>query len=206
MSDLSHPAAALGLGVALGASPGPVQALLMSEAVRGGVSRGLRAMAGANGTFGVLLLLLAAGLSFLEPGEEVVRVIKVAGGVFLLFLAADTIREGRRHQGDGRAEPSLHPAVRGVLAVVLNPGVWIFLPTTGAAVLADAARDGGFALSAATVVALTIGVSAMDGTVVLLAAGGARRLSDRGLRGLSTALAMILAVVGAWLVVAGIRA
>jgi len=75
--DLSILLAAFGLGVALGASPGPVQLLLFSEASRGGAGRGLRAMAGANATFGAMMLLLAAGLSSLEPGETFLRVVKV---------------------------------------------------------------------------------------------------------------------------------
>src|SRR5205085_7168581 len=61
VAHLSHPAAAFGLGAALGAAPGPVQVLLLGETARGGVRRGLKAMAGANGTFGVLLAALAAG-------------------------------------------------------------------------------------------------------------------------------------------------
>jgi threonine/homoserine/homoserine lactone efflux protein len=85
--DVSIPLAAFGLGVALGASPGPVQLLLFSEASRGGAGRGLRAMAGANATFGLMMLLLAAGLSSLEPGETFLRVVKVIGGAFLVFLA-----------------------------------------------------------------------------------------------------------------------
>ena len=36
--------AGLGLGIALAGAPGPVQAILLTEALRGGVSRGLRAM------------------------------------------------------------------------------------------------------------------------------------------------------------------
>ena len=91
--DVSIPLAAFGLGVALGASPGPVQLLLFSEASRGGAGRGLRAMAGANATFGLMMLLLAAGLSSLEPGDTFLRVVKVIGGAFLVFLAVDAIRE-----------------------------------------------------------------------------------------------------------------
>ena len=101
--DVSIPLAAFGLGVALGASPGPVQLLLFSEASRGGAGRGLRAMAGANATFGLMMLLLAAGLSSLEPGETFLRVVKVIGGAFLVFLAVDAIREGRRPRGRGRS-------------------------------------------------------------------------------------------------------
>lgn len=86
MSDLAHPFAAVGLGIALGTSPGPVQLLLFSEASRGGVGRGLRAMAGANSTFGTMLLLLALGLSSLERGPGFLRVVQVIGGSFLVFL------------------------------------------------------------------------------------------------------------------------
>ena len=74
--DVSIPLAAFGLGIALGASPGPVQLLLFSEASRGGAGRGLRAMAGANATFGAMMLVLAAGLSSLEPGETFLRVVR----------------------------------------------------------------------------------------------------------------------------------
>src|SRR6185503_7210939 len=111
---------AFGLGVALGASPGPVQLLLFSEASRGGAGRGLRAMAGANATFGLMMLLLAAGLSSLEPGETFLRVVKVIGGAFLVFLAVDAIREGRRPQVVEDPRGGLHPSVRGIVALLLD--------------------------------------------------------------------------------------
>jgi threonine/homoserine/homoserine lactone efflux protein len=68
--DVSIPLAALGLGIALGASPGPVQLLLFSEASRGGAGRGLRAMAGANATFGAMMLVLAAGCRASSPARR----------------------------------------------------------------------------------------------------------------------------------------
>lgn len=49
----------LGIGVALASAPGPVQAVLLAEAQRGGISRGFRAMAGAILTFGLLLAATA---------------------------------------------------------------------------------------------------------------------------------------------------
>ena len=42
--------------------------LLLTESLRGGIGRGLCVMLGANGTFGLLILALAAGLSFHPPG------------------------------------------------------------------------------------------------------------------------------------------
>ena len=200
--DLAHPAAAFGLGVALGASPGPVQLLLFSEAARGGVTRGLRAMAGANATFGVMLVLLAAGLSSIEPGDAFLSAIRVIGGAFLVFLAVDAIRENRQPQAVDEERGSLHPAVRGIIAVLLNPGAYVFLATTGAAVVADAANDGGRALAFATVAALLAGVSLMDSSMVLLGTG-AHRVSERALRILGDGLAVALGALGVWLIVQG---
>jgi threonine/homoserine/homoserine lactone efflux protein len=201
--DVSIPVSAFALGIALGTSPGPVQLLLFSEASRGGVGRGLRAMAGANATFGLMLLLLAAGLSSLEPGETFLRVVQVVGGAFLVFLAVDAIRENRRPEVAEGPRPGLHPALRGVVAVLLNPGVYVFLATTGTAVLANAADVGGRSLAVATAIALLAGVSLMDSGMVLLGAG-AHRVSERSLRVLGDVLAIALAALGVWLVVRGV--
>jgi threonine/homoserine/homoserine lactone efflux protein len=200
--DLSIPLAAFGLGVALGVSPGPVQLLLFSEASRGGVGRGLRAMAGANATFGLLLLALAAGLSALGPGETFLRMVKVIGGGFLLFLAADALRENRRPRTSEVERPSMHPSIRGVVAVVLNPGVYVFLATTGTAVVASAVDEGGRGLAVATVFALLARVTLMDSAMVLLGAG-AHRVSPRLLRILGDALAVAMGALGVWLIVQG---
>jgi threonine/homoserine/homoserine lactone efflux protein len=201
--EIGIPLSAFGLGVALGTSPGPVQLLLFSEASRGGIGRGLRAMAGANATFGTMLLLLAAGLSSLEPGQGFLRVVKVIGGAFLVFLAIDAVRENRRPQVAERSGPGLHPATRGVVAVFLNPGVYVFLATTGTAITASAADAGGRSLAIATSLSLLVGVSLMDSGMVLLGAG-AHRVSDRFLRILGDVLAIGLGALGAWLVVQGL--
>ena len=111
--------AALGIGVALAGAPGPVQAVLLTESVRGGVPRGLRALAGVHGTFGLLMLALAFGLSFARPSASVVRILKVAGGLLLIWLAVDALRTK-----DGTAvRPSpprrlLPPEVRGSLSIL----------------------------------------------------------------------------------------
>jgi threonine/homoserine/homoserine lactone efflux protein len=201
--DLSIPLAAFGLGVALGASPGPVQLLLFSEASRGGVRRGLLAMAGANLTFGLYMLLLAAGLSSLEPSETFLRVVQVIGGGFLVFLAVDALRENRRHEVVDASRPRVHPSVRGIVAVLLNPGVYVFLATTGTAVVASAVEEGGRGLAVVTVLALLVGVSLMDSAMVLLGAG-AHKVGERTLRTLGDILALALGALGVWLVVAGV--
>ena len=160
-------------------------------------------MAGANATFGVMLVLLAAGLSSIEPGDAFLSAIRVIGGAFLVFLAVDAIRENRQPQVVDEHRGSLHPAVRGIIAVLLNPGAYVFLATTGAAVVADAANDGGQALAFVTVAALLAGVSLMDSSMVLLGTG-AHRVSQRALRILGDGLAVALGALGVWLIVQGL--
>jgi threonine/homoserine/homoserine lactone efflux protein len=159
-------------------------------------------MAGANATFGFMLVLLAAGLSSIEPGDAFLSAIRVIGGAFLVFLAVDAIRENRQPQAVDEERGSLHPAVRGIIAVLLNPGAYVFLATTGAAVVADAANDGGQALAFVTVAALLAGVSLMDSSMVLLGTG-AHRVSERALRILGDGLAVALGALGVWLIVQG---
>ena len=53
----------LGIGLALAGAPGPVQAILLSESVRGGLGRGLRALLGAFATWATLLITVALGVS-----------------------------------------------------------------------------------------------------------------------------------------------
>src|SRR3954452_194483 len=221
--DLSHAAAGFGLGVALGVSPGPVQILLLTESARGGLGRGFRAMLGANGTFLVLLLLLAAGVSAVDPSGTAIRVLEVAGGAFLLLIAVDAARDvlrgddvreaqaaaarARREALSGprrsRAVVMAHPTARGVMAVLLNPGSWLFLATTASALVAGAVDDCGRVTAFVTVVALMAGVSVMDGITVLLGSGSTL-LSGRAGRWIRLGLTLLLAAIGVLFVVRGI--
>jgi leucine efflux protein len=224
VTALSNAATGFGLGIALGVSPGPVQFLLLTEAARGGVRRGFRAMAGANGTFLALLVLLAAGVSVVSPSGTAIRVLEVAGGTLLLVVAADAARDVVRGEDVRQAEAAAerahrdaaaagrrsraavvaHPATRGVLAVLLNPGAWLFLATTASALVADARADDGRVAAFLTVLALMVGVSIMDGVTVLVG-GGSSLLAGRAGRWIRLALTLLLGAIGVLFVVRGIR-
>ena len=197
-------ASAFGLGATLGLLPGPVQFVLLTEATRGGIRRGFAAMAGANGTFGLELFSLAAGLALLAPGPGLLRALRVAGGVFLLYLAYDAFAAWRRGStGEDDAPSARAPFLRGVFAVILNPGAWIFLATTASALFASAVDAGGRPLAMLSAVAMLAGVAVVDGSMVLLG-GGVRRFELRVARWLTPVLAAGLAVFGALLLVRGI--
>ena len=106
MSWSSHIGAAFALGFALGAAPGPVQLLILTETAKRGFSGGLRVMLGANGTLFLVMVALAFGFSSLAPGEGLLRALRVVGGGFLIFLALDELRRVRRETSRSRKPPS----------------------------------------------------------------------------------------------------
>jgi threonine/homoserine/homoserine lactone efflux protein len=203
--SFTHIAAGFGVGVALAGAPGPVQAILVVESVRGGLVRGFRTMLGANVTFGLLLLGLAVGLSVAPPSGVVLRLLKVTGGAFLLWLAIDGLRTSDQRLDDrgARRRWTIPPVARGALAVLLNPGAWLFLGAVASPLLAAASRDGGSGAAVAVVVALVIGVMLGDGAVVLLGGMGIRKGGVRVEVWVRRALALVLSGLGIWLLLTG---
>ena len=204
MDGGSPVAAAFGIGVALAAAPGPVQAVVLSESVRGGVGRGLRAVAGVHVTFGALLAMLALGLSVATPRGSVLRGLEVAGGLLLLWLAYDGIKTAPRagpNPDEGRRVP---PAVRGMLAILLNPGGWLFLGAVASPLLATATWHDGTTGALLAAVALVAGAATGDIAVVLLGGLGLRKAGARVDVSVRIALAGLLAGLGVWLLVSGL--
>jgi threonine/homoserine/homoserine lactone efflux protein len=203
MNDVyEHAWAAFALGFALGAAPGPVQLLILSETARRGFSGGLRVMLGANGTLLAIMIVLAFGFSTLSPGEGLLRALRIVGGGFLVFLAIDELRSLRH---EARVDPatdvapqtrSMGPTLRGIVSVILNPGAWIFFATTASAVIADATADGGRDAAIVAALATAIGVSCSDFLFTLVGSGGRRLVGDRGLRWIRGVLSVGLAAIG----------
>jgi len=192
--------AGLGLGVALAGAPGPVQAMLLAESLRGGTRRGLRALAGANLSFGILLIALALGLSVSVPAEPALRVLKIVGGVFLVWLGYDGFRAREDTSGRGDRRRRLPLAARGALAVVLNPAVWLFLATAASSLFAAATQQGGRGAALTAALALIAGLAAGDAAVVVAGGTGLRRAGPNVARLMRRALALVLAVFGLWLI------
>jgi threonine/homoserine/homoserine lactone efflux protein len=195
----------LSLGIALASAPGPVQAVLLGEAVRGGVARGFRALAGANLTFGFLLMCLALGLSLAPPSGPLLRILKIGGGVLLLWFAAEGLRSAQQTGGAPEERRGLPPAARGALAVILNPGGWLFLGAVASPLFAEATHQGGTANSLLAVAALMTGLAIGDGAVVFLGVG-VRRTGERVGLWVRRILGFVLAALGLWLLMDGVIA
>jgi len=161
-------------------------------------------VAGANVTFGLLLVSLALGLSVAAPSGAALRILKVAGGALLLYLAVDGLRSPGELEPDRAGRRTLPPAARGAMAVLLNPGGWLFLGTAASSLFAAATQAGGTASALVAAVGLVIGLAMGDGAVALLGGIGVRRAGDRVGLIVRRVLATVLAGLGAWLVVSGL--
>jgi len=94
---------------------------------------------------------------------------------------------------------------KGVAAVLLNPGAWVFFATTASALMANATSDGGTGAALAAAVAMAIGVSCSDLTFTILGSGGRRLFGERGLRWIRIGLAVLLVAIGVAFLTQGIR-
>jgi threonine/homoserine/homoserine lactone efflux protein len=203
-NDLASVVTGFGLGIALAGAPGPVQAVLLTETVRGGLARGFRAQAGANVTFGVVLVSLALGLSVLAPSGTALRILKVVGGVFLLWLGVDGFGSQNEIGPNSEHGSGISPAVRGILAVLVNPGAWLFLGTAASSLISTAAHTGGTWSAIAAALALAIGLAVGDSAVVLFGGLGVRRAGERVVLWMHRGLATVLLALGVGLVVSGV--
>jgi threonine efflux protein len=162
-------------------------------------------MVGANGTLALLAVSLATGIALAAPSHTALRVLQVVGGLFLIFLAIDAMRSAVRpssHQQEPSSAGS--PLLRGVFAVLLNPGAWVFLATTASALFAAAANRGGRALAVISALAILLGVACIDGPMVL-AGHGIRRVERPIAQWLTPILAIGLAIFGLLLIIQGVR-
>lgn len=114
-------------------TPGPDMTFFLGKTISRGVPYGLAALAGAN--TGVLLhsLLVAFGLSaVIVASPALFLAIKLAGAVYLLWLAVDALRKGstfRFEKPVSRERGLLSSWLQGVAIDLLNPKIILFFMT-----------------------------------------------------------------------------
>jgi threonine/homoserine/homoserine lactone efflux protein len=189
------------LGAALGAAPGPVQLLILSETAKGGLGRGFRVMLGANSMLLLVMVVLAFGFSTFDLSQSAIDVLHVVGGFFVVWLAVSELRGLWAHTRGasppaGSAAAGLGPTMSGIVLVLGNPAAWIFFATTASAVIAEATADGGRDAALAAAIAMTLGVSLTDLGSSLIGTGSRALLGERGLTWIRAGLAVLLLAIG----------
>lgn len=191
-------------GFAAAAQPGQLQAYLISRAVSNGWRRTLPAVfAPLLSDLPVIVLVLLV-LTRVPP--VMVSGLRLVGGVFLLYLAADAVRRWRRRDGQERLPdvPAHRTFIEAVFVNLLNPNPYLGWALVLGPWLLDAlARSAatGVALLAAFYSTLVVASGAM---VVLFSL--ARALGPGVARWLLGLSGIALGVFGAWQLWAGATA
>jgi threonine/homoserine/homoserine lactone efflux protein len=116
-------------------TPGPDMTLFLGKAIRQGRAAGMAAMLGASTGILIHSTLVALGLSaLLAASATAFFVLKVAGALYLLWLAVEAIRHGSalnvQANGAPQATEPLRRAWAAGLAVnLLNPKIIMFFVT-----------------------------------------------------------------------------
>ncbi len=127
------------LGACAGLAPGPLLALVLTQSLRHGPREGCKIALAPLLTDAPLIALawvLAARLAQLRVW---LGVVSLAGGVFVLYLAWESLGPAAPDAG-AAAEPP-RSWFKGILTNLLNPHPWLFWLTIGAASLARALAE-----------------------------------------------------------------
>ncbi|GAB4205848.1 MAG: LysE family translocator [Roseiflexaceae bacterium] len=166
----------LSYGFAAGVSPGPMLGLVITQTLR----RGWRAgnLVALAPLFSDLPIILLAGLLLSRLPPELFGWLRVAGGLFVIYLGIETIVSAARLGAhDPLAAPELAPAGgptaeaptvlwRAVLTNWLNPHPYLFWGTVGAQLIAQSYAGAG---AAGAVVLLVSFYTLLVGSKLLIA-------------------------------------
>ena len=119
------------VAVVLSITPGPDMALVLRNTVRDGRAAGLRTVAGiAVGLVGWATASALGVAAVLATSATVFTVLKVAGGIYLVFLGVQALLAVRRGHAELDApRRSGSPFRQGLVTNLLNPKLAVFFTT-----------------------------------------------------------------------------
>lgn len=193
----------LALGFGSGVAPGPMFALVLSAALRGGFRNGaVVAMAPLITDIPIVILCLTV---VSQLSDDAVRALTLAGAAVLLWYAYEAARDARTTsladlRGSAERAPSARRSLRqGVVANFLNPSPWLFWLGVGGPLVTRAWDEA--PLNAAAFVVPFYALLVGSKVVLAWAVGAGRgRLSDRSYRAVLVAAAVMLLGLAASLV------
>ena len=186
------------LGLGAGISPGPLLGLVLTSTLTRGFGAGARvALAPLLTDAPIVLLSLFVLKSLPAPA---VRALGVAGGAYVIYLGAQTLRGARTAElSAARNTSSRRDIWRGALVNALSPHPWLFWLSAGGPLLVNAWGDA----SVRGVTFLVGFYGLLVGSkiaVAWVAAAGRQRLSERWYQRTLLAAGVLLSVAGALLI------
>jgi threonine/homoserine/homoserine lactone efflux protein len=180
------------------AQPGPFQAWLMAQTAAHGWRRTLPAAFSPLLSDGPVILVTLLALSRLPAWFTVW--LRVAGGVFVLYLAYGAFRTWQRFHGQmPPAPPAGGSLMRATLVNLLNPNPWFSWSLVLGPLLLKAWREGPW--RAVVLLAGFYGVMVLGLAAIIVLFGLARRLGPAVNRALIGFSAVVLTLFGCWLLI-----
>ena len=191
------------LGLPAAASPGPLQAFFLSETMRVGWRRTLpTALAPLISDLPIILLVL---LILTRTPDWLLRIIRIGGGLFLLYLAASYLVSFRRGSQDEsiQEQPIRSSVFKAALTNLLNPNPYIFWGIVAGPILLSALRQ-----SASLGLSFILGfygtlIGGFILFITIFATG--RRYTPRLISSFSLLAIVALALFGLFQLISGIR-
>jgi threonine/homoserine/homoserine lactone efflux protein len=122
--------AGIALGLSAGYSPGPLNTLLISQALRHGAKEGLKVAMAPFITDLPIIVVSVFGLTRLSGSRAIMGVISIVGGLVLIYLAYSSFRTDKIDVDvDATDARSLS---KGTLVNFLSPHPYLFWLTIGA--------------------------------------------------------------------------
>jgi len=118
---LAHLLQGLSLGLSAAASPGPFQAFVIGQAVKDGSKRALPAVLAPLISDGPIILLMVLLLARIPAGA--LRIIRIAGGVYALYLASKSLQAYRSFRPAGSPGEIRQTLGKAIVTNLLSPGL-----------------------------------------------------------------------------------
>lgn len=117
---------AVSIGFSAGVTPGPLQAVFLSHAIKGGWKKALPAAFAPIVSDGPVVLLVLVVLNNLP--ENFLVALQIAGAIFLLYLAWDSFRAYRNYQEIKEIQTTngWGTLLKATVMNLLGPGPWLF--------------------------------------------------------------------------------
>ncbi len=117
---------AISIGFSAGVTPGPLQAVFLSYAIKGGWKKALPAAFAPIVSDGPVVLLVLVILNNLP--ENFLVALQIAGAIFLLYLAWDAFKAYRNYQEikEIQITNGWGTLLKATVMNLLGPGPWLF--------------------------------------------------------------------------------
>jgi threonine/homoserine/homoserine lactone efflux protein len=200
--EISYFLSGAALGASAGLSPGPLQALVISETLRHGRGAGIKVSFAPLLTDLPIILVAVFLLSEMADFSTVMGVTSICGALFVAWLAYGNLKTAEKLEGSDSAAPA--SLKKAVVTNFLNPHPYLFWIFVGAPTVVGAAQQG-----ASGAFAFVSGFYAvLVGIFILLAAGAAtsrRWMRGRVYRWVMRGLGGVLALFAFLLLYKGLR-